>query len=139
MTQSLKILSIDEKPKEPKTFYAVTGLYFYNNSVIDKALRCKPSLRGELEISSINQEFLKEKKLKLKILGRGTAWLDTGTQEAMNNASNFIKSVEDRQSLKISCLEEIAFRRGFIDRGQLEEISKDFPNDYGEYLKRIIV
>ena len=134
-----RVKKIIEKPKNPDSIYAVVGLYFYPNDVIDIAKSLKPSRRGELEISSINQNFLNQNRLDLKIMGRGYAWLDTGTQEAMNNASNFIKSVEDRQSLKISCLEEIAFRKGFIDAKQLEKISEEFPNKYGDYLRRLIL
>ena len=134
-----RVKKIIEKPKNPDSIYAVVGLYFYPNDVIDIAKSLKPSHRGELEISSINQNFLNQNRLDLKIMGRGYAWLDTGTQEAMNNASNFIKSVEDRQSLKISCLEEIAFRKGFIDAKQLEKISEEFPNKYGDYLRRLIL
>ena len=137
--QSLKILSIEEKPKEPKTFYAVTGLYFYNNSVIEKALRCKPSPRGELEISSINQEFLKEKKLKLKILGRGTAWLDTGTFDSLHEAGSFIRTIEQRQGFKVGCPEEIAWRKGWITNKKLENLSKQFmKSGYGEYLINLL-
>ena len=133
-----QVIQIVEKPKIPTSIYAVVGLYFYPNDVIDIAKSLKPSDRGELEITSLNQKFLDEGRLDVEIMGRGYAWLDTGTQEAMNNASNFIKSVEDRQSLKISCLEEIAYRKGFISEEQLEKIAEDFPNDYGNYLKGII-
>ena len=134
-----RVKKIVEKPKSPDSIYAVVGLYFYPNDVINMAKALEPSERGELEISSINQNFLDQKRLNVEIMGRGYAWLDTGTQEAMNNASNFIKSVEDRQGLKISCLEEIAYRKGFIDAKQLDEIAETFPNEYGQYLKRIIV
>ena len=130
---------IVEKPKRPDSIYAVVGLYFYPNDVINIAKDLKPSDRGEIEISSVNQHFLDQNRLDVEIMGRGYAWLDTGTQEAMNNASNFIRSVEDRQSLKISCLEEIAYRKGFIDAKQINKIAEDFPNEYGEYLKRIIL
>jgi len=133
-----RVEKIVEKPKNPDSIYAVIGLYFYPNDVIDIAKDLKPSDRGEIEISSVNQNFLDQNRLDVEIMGRGYAWLDTGTQEAMNNASNFIKSVEDRQSLKISCLEEIAFRKGFIDAEQLEKIAKEFPNEYGDYLRQII-
>ena len=132
-----KVTQIVEKPKIPASNYAVVGLYFYPNDVIDIAKNLRPSDRGELEITSVNQKYLEQDRMNVEIMGRGYAWLDTGTQEAMNNASNFIRSVEDRQSFKISCLEEIAFRKGFIDREQLEKLSEDFPNDYGAYLKQI--
>ena len=132
-----KVTQIVEKPKIPASNYAVVGLYFYPNDVIDIAKSLRPSDRGELEITSVNQKYLEQDRMDVEIMGRGYAWLDTGTQEAMNNASNFIRSVQDRQSFKISCLEEIAFRKGFIDREQLEKLSEDFPNDYGAYLKQI--
>ena len=134
-----RVKEIIEKPKSPDSIYAVVGLYFYPNDVINMAKSLEPSERGELEISSVNQNFLNLDRLNVEIMGRGYAWLDTGTQEAMNNASNFIKSVEDRQRLKISCLEEIAYRKGFIDAKQLDKIAETFPNEYGQYLKRIIL
>tara|TARA_Y100000591_G_scaffold304335_1_gene300911 strand:- start:585 stop:1457 length:873 start_codon:yes stop_codon:yes gene_type:complete len=134
-----RVKEIIEKPKSPDSIYAVVGLYFYPNDVINMAKSLEPSERGELEISSVNQNFLNQDRLNVEIMGRGYAWLDTGTQEAMNNASTFIKSVEDRQSLKISCLEEIAYRKGFIDAKQLDKIAETFPNEYGQYLKRIIL
>ncbi len=137
--QSLKILSIEEKPKEPKTFYAVTGIYFYNNTVLEKVLSCKPSPRGELEISSINEEFLKEKKLKLKILGRGTAWLDTGTFDSLHEAGSFIRTIEQRQGFKVGCPEEIAWRKGWITNKKLENLSKKLmKSGYGEYLINLL-
>ena len=137
--QSLKILSIEEKPTEPKTFYAVTGLYFYDNTVLDKALSCRPSQRGELEISTINQEFLKEKKLKLKILGRGTAWLDTGTFDSLHEAGSFIRTIEQRQGFKVGCPEEIAWRKGWITNEKLENLSKQLmKSGYGEYLINLL-
>ena len=134
-----QVKKIVEKPKSPDSIYAVVGLYFYPNDVIDFAKSLEPSERGELEISSVNQNFLDQDRLNVEIMGRGYAWLDTGTQEAMHNASTFIKSVEDRQSLKISCLEEIAYRKGFIDAKQLDKIAETYPNEYGQYLKRIIL
>ncbi|MAL65053.1 MAG: glucose-1-phosphate thymidylyltransferase [Candidatus Marinimicrobia bacterium] len=136
--KSGRVKQITEKPKSPDSRYAVVGLYFYPNDVIELAKTLKPSKRGELEISALNQIYLNKKRLELEIMGRGYAWLDTGTKEAMNNASNFIKSIEDRQSLKISCLEEIAYRKGFIDIEQLKKIAEDYPNEYGRYLKKII-
>ena len=125
--KSGRVKQITEKPKSPDSIYAVVGLYFYPNDVIELAKTLKPSKRGELEISALNQIYLNKKDLELEIMGRGYAWLDTGTKEAMNNASNFIKSIEDRQSLKISCLEEIAYRKGFIDIEQLKRIAKRLP------------
>ena len=136
--KSGRVKQITEKPKSPDSRYAVVGLYFYPNDVIELAKTLKPSKRGELEISALNQIYLNKKRLELEIMGRGYAWLDTGTKEAMNNASNFIKSIEDRQSLKISCLEEIAYRKGFINREQLKKIAEEYPNEYGRYLKKII-
>ena len=133
-----QVCEIIEKPKRPDSVYAVVGLYFYPNDVIQIAKTLEPSERGELEISSLNQFYLEENRLDVKIMGRGYAWLDTGTQEAMQNASNFIKSVEERQSLKISCIEEIAYRKGFIDEKQLKTIAEDYPNEYGKYLKQLI-
>ena len=133
-----QVTNIKEKPKKPDSIYAVVGLYFYPNDVINIAKSIKPSARGELEITSVNQRFLEQKRLAVEIMGRGFAWLDTGTQEAMNNASNFIRMIEDRQSLKISCLEEIAFRKGFIDEEQLEKLADGFQNDYGNYLKGLL-
>ena len=133
-----KVKKIIEKPKVPDSMYAVVGLYFYPNDVIEIASSLKPSERGELEISSLNQFYIEQDRLDVEIMGRGFAWLDTGTQEAMNNASNFIKAIEDRQSLKISCIEEIAYRKGFINADQLEKIAKELPNEYGDYLRKIL-
>ena len=133
-----KVKKIIEKPKVPDSIYAVVGLYFYPNDVIEIARSLKPSERGELEISSLNQFYIEKDRLDVEIMGRGFAWLDTGTQEAMNNASNFIKAIEDRQSLKISCIEEIAYRKGFINADQLEKIAKELPNEYGDYLRKIL-
>lgn len=131
-------LSIIEKPNNPKSNYAVVGLYFYPNSVINIAKTIKPSERGELEITSVNQEYLLNKSLKVEKLGRGFAWLDTGTHQSLIEASNFIQSVEHRQGLKIACLEEIAFKKGYISKKQLIELAKPLSkNDYGKYLMRL--
>lgn len=135
--RNCNVISIEEKPKKPKSNYAVCGLYFYDNSVIKIAKGLKPSKRGELEITDVNNEYLKDKKLKVKLLSRGFAWLDTGTHEALIDASLFIKTVEDRQGLKIGCIEEIAYRMGYINKKQLAAIAKCINTEYGEYLKRI--
>jgi len=131
-------LSIEEKPKNPKSNYAVVGLYFYPNSVIDIAKNVKPSQRGELEITSVNSDYLNNNSLKVEILGRGFAWLDTGTIDAINNASNYIRTIEERQGLKIACLEEIAYLNNFIDKNKLIQLIKKLPNDYAQYLRRLI-
>ena len=131
---SNKVLSVEEKPKNPKSNFAVVGLYYYPNDVVSVAKRITPSKRGELEITSINNYYLNQKRLKVNIMGRGYAWLDTGTHEAMNNASNFIKTIEDRQGLKIACIEEIAFNQGFINKKKLKQLAKNYKNEYGDYL-----
>ena len=133
-----KVSDIEEKPDNPKSNCAVIGLYFYPNDVIEIAKKIKPSKRGELEISAVNQEFLKQERLFVELLGRGFAWLDTGTQEAMIDASNFIKTIEDRQGLKVACLEEIAYEQGFIEMGKLRELAGKYRNNYGEYLSKLI-
>ena len=133
-----KVTSIVEKPKNPASNYAVVGLYYYPNDVVDIAKNVKPSARGELEITSVNQAFLDMNRLSVELMGRGYAWLDTGTQEAMNNASNFIKTIEDRQGLKVACLEEIAYGLGFISQDDLEELAAGYSNEYGEYLKSLL-
>jgi len=126
--------SITEKPSEPISNYAVVGLYYYPNSVVKIAEYVEPSDRGELEITSVNQSYLKKGQLRVELMGRGYAWLDTGTQNAMNNASNFIKTIEERQGLKIACLEEIAYHQGFISSDELKYQASLYKSDYGKYL-----
>ena len=135
---SMEVVSLEEKPTNPKSNYAVVGLYFYPNEVIGIAKEIKPSDRGELEITSVNNTFLESKKLKVELLARGFAWLDTGTIDAINNASNFIRTIEERQGLKVSCLEEIAYLNDFIDKNNIEDLIKKLPNDYANYLCRLI-
>jgi len=133
-----KVISIEEKPVKPKSNYAVTGLYFYDNTVVGKAKALKPSPRGELEITDLNRVYLEEGSLEIKLMGRGMAWLDTGTYESLLQASNFIATLEQRQGLKASCIEEIAFKRGFINKQQLLEIAEPLKkSQYGQYLIRI--
>lgn len=132
-------LSIEEKPKEPKSNYAVVGLYFYPNKVVDVAKHIKPSARGELEITTVNQEFLKDGELKVQVFGRGFAWLDTGTHDSLSEASNFVEVIEKRQGLKIACLEGIAYRHGWITEDRMREIAQPMSkNQYGQYLLRVI-
>jgi len=133
-----EVVSLKEKPVDPASNYAVVGLYFYPNEVVEVAKYIKPSKRGELEITSVNEVFMKKKKLSVELMGRGYAWLDTGTQDSMINASNFIKTIEDRQGLKVGCIEEIAYLNHFIDDAQILKISKKYKNEYGSYLKSII-
>jgi glucose-1-phosphate thymidylyltransferase len=133
-----KVLSLEEKPSEPKSNYAVTGLYFYSNDVVEKSKNLKPSKRGELEITDLNRIYLEEDRLSLKMMGRGMAWLDTGTHDSLLEASNFIATIENRQGLKVACLEEIAFRYGYIDKVQLLKLAEPLrKNHYGEYLVKI--
>lgn len=130
-----RVVSLEEKPKEPKSNYAVTGLYFYDGTVSDRAKSLKPSPRGELEITDLNRLYLDEGKLSVELLGRGYAWLDTGTHESLLNASNYVATIERRQGLKVACLEEIAYNRGFIDREQLMRLAHELRNnEYGQYL-----
>jgi glucose-1-phosphate thymidylyltransferase len=132
------VLSLEEKPISPKSQYAVTGLYFYDDSVVEKAKKLKPSVRGELEITDLNRLYLEEKKLTVKLLGRGMAWLDTGTHQSLLQASNFVESIEERQGLKIACLEEISFRKKYISKEHLLELAKPLAkNQYGQYLMKI--
>ena len=132
-------LSIEEKPKQPKSNYAVVGLYFYPNKVVDIAKHVKPSARGELEITTVNQEFLKDGELKVQTLGRGFAWLDTGTHDSLSEASTFIEVIEKRQGLKVACLEGIAFRQGWITADKMRELAQPMlKNQYGQYLLQVI-
>jgi len=134
-----KVISIEEKPKKPKSNYAVVGLYFYPNDVVKKAKEVKPSARGELEITSINDMYLKENRLKVELLGRGYAWFDTGTHDSLLDAANFIRTIEKRTGLKVGCLEEIAYNNGWIDKEDLKKLAKPLlKTEYGEYLLKIL-
>ncbi|NCB44416.1 MAG: glucose-1-phosphate thymidylyltransferase [Clostridia bacterium] len=133
------VLSIEEKPAQPKSNYAVVGLYFYPNKVMEVAKNIKPSARGELEITTVNQEFLKDGELKVQLLGRGFAWLDTGTHDSLSEASTFVEVIEKRQGLKVACLEEIAYRKGWINDDKLRELAQPMiKNQYGQYLLKLI-
>ena len=133
-----KVISIEEKPKKAKSAWAVSGIYFYDNNVVEIAKNIKPSLRGELEITTVNNAYIKKGKLKAEFLGRGHAWLDTGTCESLIDASVFIKTIEDRQGLKIGCIEEVALRMGYINKKQLLRLAGQIPTGYGEYLKGLL-
>ena len=135
---NMDVISIEEKPKKPKSNYAAVGLYYYPNSVINIAKGLKPSDRGEMEITSVNQEYLKNNQLKVKLLGRGHTWLDTGTHDSLVDASLFMRMIEQRQGLKIACPEEVAYRMGFIDKNAIRSLSKKYNNSYGDYLLKII-
>ena len=137
--RSGKALGIEEKPKQPKSHYAVTGLYFYDNGIVDVAKNLKPSARGELEITDANSVYLKQGTLHVERMGRGVAWLDTGTHDSLLEASNFIATIENRQGLKVACPEEVAFRQGFIDAGQVERLAQPLAKTgYGQYLLQVL-
>lgn len=136
--KDFNVVSIEEKPLQPKSNYAVPGLYFYDNDVVEISKNLKPSKRGELEITAVNNEYLKRSKLKVELFGRGMAWLDTGTASGLLNASNFVEAIQTRQGLYVACIEEIAYRKGFIDRAQLLKLAEPMEKtDYGQYLLKI--
>ena len=139
MDEAGNVLSLEEKPKEPKSNYAVVGLYFYPNKVVNVAKNIKPSARGELEITTVNQRFMEDKELKLQVLGRGFAWLDTGTHDSLSEASTFVEVIEKRQGLKIACLEAIAYRKGWITEDKMRALAQPMiKNQYGQYLLQVI-
>jgi glucose-1-phosphate thymidylyltransferase len=137
--QNNKVLSVEEKPAKPKSHYALTGLYFYDNNVVEIAKQVKPSIRGELEITSVNQAYLEKGNLNIELLGRGFAWLDTGTNESLLSASQFVETIETRQGYKIACLEEVAFNNGWLSRDQIQAIGKKFSkSSYGRYILSLL-
>ena len=133
-----KALNIEEKPKHPKSNYAVTGLYFYDNEVVSIAANLKPSARGELEITDVNREYLRRGQLKVELLGRGFAWLDTGTPDSLQEAGAFVQTMEKRQGLKVACIEEVAFRQGYIDADQVRRLARKYNNEYGKSLLQLV-
>lgn len=133
-----RAVSLEEKPAQPRSHYAVTGLYFYDNQVLDIAADLKPSPRGELEITDVNREYLNRGQLRVEMFGRGFAWLDTGTPESLMQAANFVETIESRQGLKIACIEEVAYRKGYISANQVEALAAQYPNGYGRYLREIL-
>ena len=134
-----RVIGIEEKPEHPKSRYAVPGLYFYDNQVVDIARNLTPSARGEYEITDVNEEYLKREQLKVELLGRGYCWLDTGTFESLHQASGFVQAIQERQGLKIACIEEIAYRRGYIDAAQLEQLAQSMAqNSYGQFLLSVL-
>ena len=132
-----KVLGIEEKPAKPKSNYAVPGLYFYDNSVVDIAANVKPSARGEIEITTVNNTYLEQGKLSVELLGRGMAWLDTGTYDGLLEASNFIATIQKRQGMYVSCIEEIAFRNGWLDKQQMLDLAAGYKTEYGQYIAYI--
>lgn len=135
--QQRRVVSLEEKPRQPKSNYAIPGLYFYDNDVLEIAAGLKPSPRGELEITDVNRVYMDREKLRVELFSRGFAWLDTGTYDSLTDAGNFVAAVEKRQGLKIACLEEVAFNCGFIDRAQLSKLAECYQNEYGDYLRAV--
>jgi glucose-1-phosphate thymidylyltransferase len=133
-----QVLSLEEKPVQPRSHYAITGLYFYDNQVVDIARGLKPSARGELEITDVNRVYLNRGQLRVEVFSRGFAWLDTGTTESLMQAANYVETIESRQGLKIACIEEVAYRMGFITANQVKQLADRIPNDYGRYLNAVI-
>mgnify|MGYP000563170837 CR=1 FL=1 len=136
--EHFRAISLEEKPKQPRSNYAVPGIYFYDSQVVELAANLQPSARGELEITDLNRIYLEQGKLQVEVFGRGVAWLDAGTHESLLQAANFVQAVQDRQGLMISCPEEIAYRQGFIDAEQLQQLARTFNNSYGDYLLRLL-